>query len=177
MISISFFCSFIEVIFSDTVCSTLQSVCRAYPAVAEEHLISPTLTELDTDPSRAWLLAFLSPTPSLAVSVLPALISFLQHLLNSSSLCDGTALSEQYWGKVLPLSSALLDVIKSNTGSAALTLSSVNSLVLLSQQAADMHWKCCTTELCRFIENISVSFSHNARHATDRLLRGCWVWC
>lgn len=151
------------------VSSALQSVCKAYPTLAKEHLISPTLVELETSPSRAWLLATLAATPSLAAAVLPALISIVQQLASSSSLdCDGTALAQHYWDKLLPVSSVLPDVIQSNPGAAPLALPSLNSLVLLSQQTAATHWKCCNAKVNRFIENISASISYNARHATDR---------
>lgn len=156
-------------IFRDTVSSALQSLCKAYPKLAKEHLISPTLTELDTDPSRAWLLVHLSPTPSLAASALPALISILQSLLGNSPRCDG--MSEQWWGEVFSISTALLNIVRNNAASAPLTRLSVTCLVLLSQQAAGTHWKCCSAQVGRLIEDISTSFSYNAQHATDR-----WEW-
>ena len=141
--------------------SALQSVCKAYTELAIEHLISPTLAELNADPSRAWLLVHLSPTPSLAASVLPAMVSVLQCWESKSPNCA-------YWGKLLPVSTALLNIVKTNAVSAPLTIPSMNHLLLLSQQAADGHWECCSADVSRFVESVSASLSQNTRHASDR---------
>lgn len=156
-------------IFRDTVSSALQSICKAYPELAKEHLVLPMLAELSTDPSRAWLLVHLSPTPSLAASAVPALISILQSLLSNSPGCDG--MSEQYWKKVFSISTALMNIVRSNAASAPLTQQSVNCLMLLSQQAAGTHWMCCSAQINRLMVDISTSFSYNAQHAADR-----WEW-
>lgn len=145
--------------------SALQSVCKSYPAIVEEHLISPTLAELETNPDKAWLLATLSPTPALAEVVLPAVVALLQQLTSSYN----RAVSVQHcWDRLLPLSSALLSVVQCNPGSAPLSLQSLKALLLLSHQNATVHWKCCEVEVNTFIENISGSLFCNTQHATDR---------
>lgn len=141
--------------------SALQSVCKAHPESANRYLISPALDELNADPSKAWFLVQLSPTPSLASLVLPAMISVLQDLASKSHNCAD-------WGKLLPVSTALLKIVKCNVDSAPLTLPSMNSLLLLSQQATETHWECCSADVSRFVQSISDSFSQNTRHATQR---------
>ena len=140
--------------------STLQVVCRTHPALAKEHLIVPLLTEVDTDPSRAWLLATLSPTPALATFIIPSLIVLLQRLLPSLSDCKN-------WENTFHISLTLVKVIKNVAKSAPLSSAWMDSLVLLSHQVSCTHWKCCSAEACRLIDYISTLLSHNARNATE----------
>ena len=144
----------------------LQSVCKAYPAITKEHLIFPLMMKLDVHPSRAQLLAVLSPTPLLSTSILPPLLLVLQQLLTNSMQC---AVTKEFWGGIFTISSSLLDAICNSAQSAPLTLSIVDSLLILTQKAANIHWKCCSVEVQKFIATISSLLSYNAQHATDRL--------
>lgn len=140
-------------------------MCKSVPELAKKHLTSPLLLELASNPSGAWLLAMLSSTSSLAASVLPSLISVLQQVMSDVSDHEEAALSAQYWDGVFSIATALQTIIERNAESALLT---PTSLVLLSHQATNAHWKCCNAEVSKLIGIFSSALSLNTRHATER---------
>ncbi len=149
----------------------LQSACKTYPVLAEEHLISPLLLELRTSgkPATARLLAQLAPSPLfLATSILPTFISLLNSLLAHSANHRDTGFCEQDWKAFSSISLIVLQVVKCNAESAPLTTASLDSLVMLSHRVAKSHWMCCSEQVNMFVDTIFSAISFNTRHAAER---------
>ena len=154
----------------------LQSVCKTYPIVAEEHLLSPLLLELKSSggqPACACLLAQLSPSPLfLESSILPALIALLCSLLTHPADHNCVDSCVQDWKPFLSISATLVKIVEHNAKSTPLTSTLLKSVVALSQQVTKSHWVCCSEQVNAFVEVISSAISFNTQHASEK-----WVSC
>lgn len=161
----------------------LQSICKTFPSLAKEHLISPLLLELDVNPVSAGLLAVMAVTPPLAASILSSLLSVVEQLVQTTSPIFH---KDRYWEIIFSISLALLKLLEHNAESVPLN---PDSLLQLSQQAANIHWQCCIAEVSKLIELLSTALSLTARHAsvwlvyclcsTGSILTACCIysWC
>ena len=150
--------------------SALQSVCKMYPLLVEDYLITPLLSELKSNrhPASAQLLATLSPPPPLlATTVVPSLLTLLDSSFTHSDKHNVTGCMQD-WSMATSISSTLLKIVERNAESAPLTCALLDSVVLLSQQVAQFHWVCCIEKVDTFMEKVSSILSLNGRHAGER---------
>ena len=165
-------------------------MCKLFPALARDQLIVPLIKELDAEPSIGWLVAFLSPIPSLADYILPTLIAVLLHLLMELTPCVKATLSNSpievatstspddhshSWEEVNIIVASVLKIVEQNAKSCPLTDATLDSLVDTCVKASQDHWKCCKCVLYKFIMSIASALSHNARHANDRYMKLRWL--